>query len=307
MREFIANLDKTNNLEDAIDVADSYSSITDKKLQTTILGYVIENEKDGIEKNNSRGKKIYGLLKTIFLSADTINKIDLTKLLGIPSIYEIENKEMRDDSGRIVQQVYWYGDKDGKTFFPSFINSFSPKEWTVSFNSEWYEIRSKKGNVWVYANRPLDNDANLDDSAQVHLNNYLYENNLQPAVVVHRGHSYWLPRTIKRMAGDAKIVVLGSCGGFKNLNDIIEVNPDAHIISTKEIGAGDINRPILNYLNQTFESGQKLVWKKMWASLTKLFAADSNSSNRDSWENYIPPYKNLGAIFLKGYNNMAQE
>jgi hypothetical protein len=305
MREFIANLDKTNNLEDAIDVADSYSSITDKKLQNTILGYVISNEKDGIEKNNNRGKTIYGLLKTIFLSADTANKIDLTGLLGIPSIYEIENKEMRDDSGRIIQQVYWYGDKDGKTFFPSFINSFSPKEWTVTFNSEWYEIRSKKGNVWVYANRPLDNDANLDDSAQVHLNSYLYENNMQPAVVVHRGHSYWLPRTIKRMAGNAKIVVLGSCGGFKNLNDIIDVNPDAHIISTKEIGAGDINRPILNYLNQTFESGSKLVWKNMWATLTKLFATDPSISIRDSWENYIPPYKNLGAIFLKGYNNMV--
>lgn len=307
MRRFIANLDNTGNLEDAIDVADSYSSITNKKLQSTILGYVISNEQDCIEKNNSRGKTIYGVLKTIFLSADTANKVDLTGLLGIPSIYEIENKEMRDDSGRIIQQVYWYGDKDGKFFFPSFIKSFSPKEWNITSNNEWYEIRSKKGNVWVYANRPLDNDANLDDSAQVHLNNYLAENHLQPAVVVHRGHSYWLPRTINRMAGAAKIVVLGSCGGFKNLNDIIKVNPEAHIISTKEIGAGDINRPILNYLNQTFESGKTLVWKDMWASLTKLFATDANSSIKDSWENYIPPFKNLGAIFLKGYNNMVKQ
>ena len=305
MRGFIANLDNTGNLEDAIDVADSYSSITDKNLQSTILGYVMKNENDCIQKNNTRGKTIYGLLKTIFLSADSTNKIDLTSVLGIPSIYEIENREMRDDSGRIVQQVYWYGDKDGKSFFPSFINSFSPREWTISSNSEWYEIRSKKGNVWVYANRPLDNDANLDDSAQVHLNNYLAENGIQPAVVVHRGHSYWLARTIKRMSGNAKIVMLGSCGGFKNLNDIIEVNPEAHIISTKEIGAGDINRPILNYLNQTFESGNKLVWKNMWASLTKLFATDPNMSIRDSWDNYVPPYKNLGAIFLKGYNNMT--
>lgn len=307
MREFIANLDNTGNLEDAIDVADSYSSITDTRLQSTILGYVMSNEKKCIEKNNARGKTIYGLLKIIFLSADTANKINLTSLLGIPSIYEIENKQMRDDSGRIIQQVYWYGDKDGKTFFPSFINSFSPKEWTITSNSEWYEIRSKKGNVWVFANRPLDNDANLDDSAQIHLNNYLAENYLHPAVVVHRGHSYWLPRTIKRMTGAAKIIVLGSCGGFKNLNDIIEVNPDAHIISTKEIGAGDINRPILNYLNQTFESGKILDWKSMWASLTKLFAADPSTSLRESWESYIPPYKNLGAIFLKGYNNMAKQ
>lgn len=307
MRGFIANLDNTGNLEDAIDVADSYSSITDKKLQNTILNYVMANENSCIEKGNTHGKAIYGLLKTIFLSADTANKVDLTSVLGIPSIYEIGNKDLRDDSGRIIQQVYWYGDKDGKTFFPSFINSFAPRDWIITSNEEWYEIKSRKGNVYVFANRPLDNDANLDDSAQIHLNNYLAANDMHPAVVVHRGHSYWLPRTIKRMAGDARIVVLGSCGGFKNLNDIIGVNPDAHIISTKEIGAGDINRPILNYLNQVFESGQKLVWKNMWSSLTKLFAADPNPAIRESWEDYIPPYKNLGAIFLKGYNNMAQE
>ncbi len=307
MRGFISNLDKTGNLEDAIDVADSYSSITDKKLQSTILGYVIKNENDCIQKNNPRGKTIYGLLKTIFLSADSANHVNLTSVLGIPSIYEIENKDLQDDSGRIIQQVYWYGDKDGKTFFPSFINSFAPKEWVVSSNSEWYEIKSKKGNVWVYANRPLDNDANLDDSAQIHLNNYLDATGLHPAIVVHRGHSYWLPRTIKRMSGNAKIVMLGSCGGYKNLNDIIDVNPQAHIISTKEIGAGDINRPILNYLNQTFESGNTLVWKNMWASLSKLFAADPSASIRESWDDYIPPYKNLGAIFLKGYNNLVEE
>ena len=159
----------------------------------------------------------------------------------------------------------------------------------------------------IFANRPLDNDANLDDSAQIHLNNYLDYNNIHPSVIVHRGHSYWLPRTIKRMAGNAKIVMLGSCGGFKNLNDIIRANPDAHIISTKEIGAGDINRPILNYLNQSFESGSKLVWKNMWASLTKLFTEDPINAIRESWDDYIPPYKNLGAIFLKGYNNLLQE
>lgn len=307
MRGFIANLDKTGNLEDAVDVADSYSSINDQKLLSTILGYVMENEKASMRDNNNRGRVIYGLLKSIFLSADSTTKTDLTSMLGIPSIYEIEAKDLQDDSGRIIQQVYWYGDDDGKAFFPSFISSFSPREWTITPNKEWYEIKSRKSKVWVFANRPLDNDANLDDSAQVHLNDYLAENNLQPAVVVHRGHSYWLPRTIKRMAGNAKIIMLGSCGGYKNLNGIIDINPDAHIISTKEIGTGDINRPILNYLNQTFESGNKLVWKNMWASLTRLFSVDPSRSVRESWEDYIPPYKNLGAIFLKGYNNMTQD
>lgn len=306
MKAFVSRLDKTGNLEDAVDVADAYSSISDIQLQKTILNYVIENEQSSINEDNERGKVIYGLLKSIFLSADSTNKIDLTSVLGIPSIYEIDNKSLRDTSGKIVQQVYWYGDEDGKIYFPAFINSFSPKEWKITPKKEWYEINSLKGNVWIYANRPLDNDANLDDSAQIHLNKYLEDNDLHPSVIVHRGHSYWLPRTIRRMPGEAKIVVLGSCGGYKNLNDIIDSNPDAHIISTKEIGAGEINRPISNYLNQAFESGAAISWKSMWASLTKLFTADQNKTLLESWEDYIPPYKNLGAIFIKAYNKKME-
>lgn len=302
MKAFVANLDKTGNLEDAVDVADSYSSITDKKLLNTILTYTQENEEKNIRENNQRGTLIYGLLKMIMLSADSSNKIDLTEMVGIPSIYEISNKELQDEKGRIVQQVFFYGDEDGKTFFPPFVNSFSPKEWKVTYKKEWVEIESLKGNVFVFANRPLDYDANLDDSAQVHLAAYLKTLGMHPSVVVHRGHSYWLPGTIKRMPEDAKIVVLGSCGGYQNLNQILETCPDAHIVSTKEIGAGDINRPILNYMNQSFISGNTLSWKRMWQTLTKTFSTDPSPSIRESWDDYIPPYKNLGAIFIKAYH-----
>ena len=301
MKAFVANLDKTGNLEDAVDVADSYSSINDKNLLQTILGYVKENEQRSIAENNGRGALIYGLLKTIFLSADSSNHIDLTATVGIPSIYEIAHKELQDAKGRIVQQVFFYGDEDGKTFFPPFLNSFPAKDWTITSKKEWVEIKANKSDVWVFANKPLDYNQNLDDSAQVHLAKHLEANEMQPSVVVHRGHSYWLPGTIKRMPADAKVVVLGSCGGYQNLNQILEVSPDAHIISTKEIGKGDINKPILNYLNQSFLSGQTLGWREMWKSLGNLFGRDPNPEVRESWEDYIPPYRNLGAIFIKAY------
>lgn len=306
MKSFVANLDRGDNLEDAVDVADSYSSIVNKKLQATILSYVQENENKSIADGNARGKIIYGLLKTIFLSADSTNKVDLTTAFGIPSIYEISHRDMQDAKGRIVQQVFFYGDEDGKVFFPPFVNSFSLKDWTISSKKEWVEIKSKKGNVYVFANKPLDYNNNLDDSAQVHLGSYISTLGMKPSVVVHRGHSYWLKGTIDRMPDNAKIVVLGSCGGYQNLNEILEISPDAHIISTKEIGAGDINRPILNYLNQSFLSGNTLSWKMMWASLTKQFNSDPSKVIRESWEDYIPPYKNLGAIFIKAYNKQAE-
>jgi hypothetical protein len=309
MHRFVDNLDKTNDLEDAVDVADSYSSINDKKLQSTILQYVKENETTAINNNNARGTIIYSLLKTIFLSADSANKINLTTEYGIPNIYTVENKQITDDSGRVVQQVFFYGDDDGKKFFPGFVASFGDKAlWQTSVKKEWVEIKSLKGQkVWIFVNRPLDSDKNLDDTAQYHLNSYLSEQGLIPSVVVHRGHSYWLERTLKRMPDDVKIIVLGSCGGYKNLSKILKNSPNAQIISTKEIGAGDINQPIINYLNQNFQNGKTIDWRNMWVSLSKNFSQQSNKALKESWDNYIPPYKNLGAIFIKAYNRKSAE
>lgn len=305
MRGFVANLDN-NNLEDAVDVADAYSSITDKKLLQSMMANVVQNESKAITENNKSAKIIYGLLKTIFLSADEKNNIDIAAQVGIPPVYEVANKYVQDDKGRIVEQVFFYGDKDGKMFYPSFRNSFSAKDWKVTDKKEWMEAKSVKGNVTVFANKPLDNNANLDDTAQVHLGAYLEEQGMKPSVIVHRGHSYWLDRTMSRMPGDAKIVLLGSCGGYQNLNKILEINPDAHIISTKEIGTGDINRPILTYMNDVFSSGADLNWRKMWAGLTKTFSADQSKAVRESWDDYVPPYKNLGAIFIKAYTKKME-
>lgn len=306
MKAFVANLDKSNNLEDAVDVADSYSSIKDKGLLQNILNNVRNNEQRNSNENNNRGKVIYNLLKTIFLSADS-NNVDLTSEIGIPSIYSIDNKYLIDDSSRIIQQVFFYGDEDGKNNYAGFMNSFSAKDWKITTLKEWVEIKSLKGKkVWIYANLPLDSDKNLDDTAQAHLTKYLNKRDISPSIVIHRGHSYWLPGTINRMTGSAKIILLGSCGGYKNLSKILSVCPDAHIISTKEIGKGDINRPIINYLNQALVAGNTLVWKDMWATLTKVFYTDPNKEVRESWDDYIPPYKNLGAIFIKAYNKKME-
>ncbi len=301
-KAFVSNLDNENSLEDATDVADAFSSISDQKLKKTILSYVIDNESIAIAKNNTRGKKVYFLLKNIFLSEMGDKTVDINKATGVESIYDLKKSSLMDDSGRIIQQVFFYGDEDGKAFFPSFLKSFENPGWRIVRKPEWVEIFSTKSKMVVYANLPLNYDANLDDSAQKHLNDYFREKKLKPTIVIHRGHSYWLPGTINRMSESARIVIIGSCGGYKNLSRILEVAPDAQIISTKEIGAGDINRPIMTTLNQTLLAQDKIIWKDLWQNLTKQFDADPNKSIRDTWENYVPPYRNLGAIFIKAYN-----
>src|SRR3954469_13767839 len=123
-------------------------------------------------------------------------------------------------------------------------------EWKVQMNDDWVTITSLKGKpVWIFANKPLLGDDDPDAKAQARLNDYLFDRNLKPTIVIHRGHSYHLQYTLKQLAPSAKIVVLGSCGGYNNLNEVLTVCEDAQIISSKQVGTKTVNEPILQAIN----------------------------------------------------------
>ena len=102
---------------------------------------------------------------------------------------------------------------------------------------------------WIFANRPLYGEDDPDDKAQHHLDDYLYDNKLQPSIYIHRGHSYHVRYTLKQIQPSAKIVILGSCGGYNNLSEVLSISPDAHIISSKQVGTKSVNEPILQAIN----------------------------------------------------------
>ena len=301
MQAFVAKLETSGTLEDAVDVADSYGSITNPQLQQSMLQNVEWNEQRCIKEDNDRGRKIYSLLKTIFLSADPKNGIDLSKEIGIPPIYTVDYNYLADDSGRIIEQVFFYGDKDGKTSFASYLTSFPRNEWKITKKNEWIEIKSIKGKpIWIFANLPLDNVTDKDAHAQKDLIDYLDSKGLRPTIVIHRGHSYHLPYTIEQLPESAKIIMLGSCGGYNNLKAILTYCPDAHIISTKQTGAKDVNKPIIDALDNTLIEGKNIDWRQMWSGLEAYFNKTSRDT-RETFEDYIPPQKNLGALFIKAY------
>lgn len=303
MAAFIRGLDKTadNSLEDAVDVADSYASINEKELRGFLLNEVQTNYESAVQGHNKRGEVIYNLLQTIFASTDTQNHVDLTQQLGIPPIYSVKYNSLTDDNGRVVQQVFFYGDKDGIESYQSFMSSFTGKaDWKVTGNKEWVSITSTKGKpIWIFANKPLDNIQDLDAKAQEDLGTYLEEQNLHPSVVIHRGHSYHVKYTIQQMSPSAKIVILGSCGGYNNLSDVLRISPDAHIISSKQVGTRTVNEPIIRAINEELRGGKDIEWVHLWAGLAKVFNNDPVA--RDRFTDYIPPHKNLGALFIKAY------
>jgi hypothetical protein len=304
MKAFVIRLESTEGLEEAVDVADSYSSIMDK--DTSLAKFIFQEVKWNLERNianrNKRGVVIYNLLKVLFSSADTTNKVDLSSELGIASIYGQDYRALTDDSGRVIQQVFFYGDedKDGQNSFENFMKMFRGKpEWKVAQNEEWVTINSTKGKpVWIYANKPLLGEDDPDARAQAQLNDYLSDNNLKPTIVIHRGHSYHLQYTLKQLAPTAKIVVLGSCGGYNNLNEVLTICEEAHIISSKQVGTKTVNEPILQAINTNLLSGKNIDWVSLWRGLGTKF---TNAASREKFDDYIPPYKNLGAILIKAY------
>ena len=311
MKAFVIGLEKTKNLEDAVDVADSYSSIVDKN--PTLASFVLQeselNLKKNVNENNKRGMVIYQLLKTLFESTDTTKKIDLSAKLGIPPVYSLNYNSLADDSGRVVQQVFFYGDedKDGQNSYINFMGMFRGKsDWRISENSEWVSITSTKGKpVLIYANKPLLGADDPDAKAQAKLNTFLASKNLKPTIVIHRGHSYHLKYTLAQLAPSARIVVLGSCGGYNNLNDVLTICEDAHIISSKQVGTKTVNEPILQAINTNLSGGRNIDWIAIWKELSGRFQHDSGA--RELFDDYIPPYKNLGAIFIKAAKKMGVE
>jgi len=202
-------------------------------------------------------------------------------------------------SGGVIIEQFIYGDEIGPTDFAAFLNTFRNANWKIVSKSQWVEISSTKGKkITIYANKPLDNKRDLDAKAQAALNEYLNKNDLHPTIAIHRGHSYHVRSTIEQLPSSAKVVLLGSCGGFQNLNDVFKACPQSHIIATKQTGTAMVTQPIINMMVDDLREGKDLNWPTMWNALGERF---KDKTSHDKFEDYVPPHKNLGAIFMTAF------
>lgn len=299
MRSFMTDLEKGSDeeLEDAVDVADAYSSIEDFALAKLLTAEVESNYERNKKADNRKGIIVYGLLSALFKGGVQGDE------LGLPPVNYMPYSALVDDSGVVYQQVYFYGDEDGKISFQNFVPAFRDGKWKITTEKYWTRIASTSGKpVVIYANNPLTEPE--DEKAQSELNAYLAKNNIHPTVVIHRGHSYHLPSTIEGLQRETKIVVLGSCGGYHNLGSVIDRSPDAQIISTKQTGTMSINEPLIAALNSHMVAGKDVDWSPMWRSLGEMFAKKGGETNK-RWKDYVPPNKNLGALFIKAYRKLS--
>lgn len=304
MKQFVRNLDKKHgkdSLEDAVDVAGSFGSIKNPDVRKLVIKEVQANLQAAHEDGNAKARNIYQILNTLFLSSDTANGIDVSKELGIAPVYFMPKDQLENSKGRIIVQQFFYGDKGGQFDFQEFMRRFSSDGWKVTNAPEWTVVSSTKGTpISIYSNRPLDEQQGLDDKAQEALKDYLEKEELEPTVVIHRGHSYYLSSTIKQLAPTAKVVMLGSCGAFQSLNEVLRISPEAQIISSRQTGTQNVNISVITGILNTLREGKTLNWVEMWKDLSKKMAKDPEFAD------YVPPYDNLGAVFIMAYKKLQE-
>ena len=312
MTGFINNLQKgkDDELEDAVDVADAFGSITDITLSEFLHAKVKENYELSFIERSKKGIIIYSLLARLFES-NKIAKSDtgasvVSGRLGLPNINKVPFTDLISDSGIVYQQVFFFGDEDGLHSYEHFTDLFrKDKNWKMVTEKYWSVISSTTGSkVVIYANLPLPEPG--DDEAIDSLSDYLAAQGIHPSIMIHRGHSYHLKVSLARLEKQVKIVILGSCGGYHNLALVLDKSPNAHIISSKQTGTKGVNDEILRSLNTTLIAGQDVNWITMWQELEDNFNKKKDQSDKDKFSDYVPPFKNLGAIFIKAYRRMME-
>lgn len=300
---FADHLEEGTQLSEAVDVATTYSSIYNTRIKGWMLEKVEERAAQLKESGSSRGAAIYSILQSIFYSLDTSKHTRLLEELGVRPVDRLPVANLKDSAGRIIVQQFFYGDKGGMEIYQTFLKRFTHPNWKIVKKPYWTEVQAVKGlPVIIYSNLPLDEVNDLDEHAQDSLIVYLQSMGLEPTLSIHRGHSYSLPSTIEKLPYSSQLVLVGSCGGYQRLHDVLESSPDAAIISSKQVGTGQINQLLIDVICEQLRLGKDIYWPGLWKKLEANFTGTSRETFRD----YVPPYQNLGALFIQAYRRAVE-
>ena len=298
---FISGIDKAKEpIREAVAIAEAINATSDpltldlfRKEIKNQIALMRDTQKPEIE-------ILYNLIATTFSQNggdDTWLK-EIEKTYKLSSLSQIKSAELFNQNKLNIQEYFFYNDEDGKTSFTNFLSEYKKGgDWSVEDMGTYVTINSHNNErgIKIYANKP---EAEIDGSEKIA--EELKKQDIKTLVVVHRGHSYHAQETIKRIPTIAKIVSLGSCGGYRNLSAVLEKAPNAHIISTKGTGTKYVNDPLFKMLNEEILSGHDITWSDFWEKARKK-VGDGR------FNDYVAPNKNFGVIFIKAYNEALQK
>ena len=293
---YTSNLEKEqDDLSSIILIAESVSNINDEQLLTVLESNIKQEYERVLAQKNQIGISIYGVLASVVSgNARTENAWykKVSQQFKISPVASLSSAALLSGGKPCVEQMYFYNDDDGRSSYINFINTYKNQTaWRVEDRNSYVHIFSQQGmHVEIFANKP-----EFEENGISAIDAYFQEKDFTPTVIVHRGHSFHTESTLERVPASAKLIFVGSCGGFYKLSIALENAPEAHIISTKQIGTKTVNDVMIFALNENIRNGKDIVWNDFWEKMRDKLG------NNQYFGDYIPPNKNLGAIFIRAY------
>lgn len=279
------------DLGPAVDVADTYGSLENEKVKAIFVKTIKRELRKCIQDQNEHGTKIYGLL--FKLTGGDPNEYTSNYVFNIPALDRVYSSDLFKNDIHI-QQHFFFDDEDGETAFNHWLGLYPVSLYKKEDKGNYVLLSSISGKkMLIYANKPHSEIEGRED-----LKKLFEETGRFPDLIVHRGHSYYIENTLENMNHSNKVAILGSCGGYQNISKAMDNAMDVQIVSTKQVGTLVVNSTLIQEITETIRLGKDLVWLDIWKQIgVKL-------QNNAQFKDYIPPYKNLGAKFIKAYNEL---
>jgi hypothetical protein len=216
-----------------------------------------------------------------------------------PDTRTIAAPELFDTRGRSVHRYYFYDDEDGRKSFASFSEYYQVRGWRCETKDD-YVVFSKSANgrtIELFANQPGSVEKGEEELAAL-----FAKTGRKPVVLIHRGHSYHAPLTLAKLQPDMKLVMLGSCGGYREINTVLSVSPDAQILATQGTGTATVNEPILGAISEALLASPQaaIQWRTIWSRLERQLG-----SNPD-FKKYVAPDRNSAVMFVRALHELER-
>jgi len=251
-------------------------------------------------------KSLYGLLISIVVNRYNISSGDLFEIsrnYPIKSTTFLRSSEMFTEHPENpnlelnVQVHLFYDDKDARASFNSFMSNYpNPKE----ENDHFVIIEQRQGTrvVRMYVSKPANDDIGVTTNY-----NALKQSlgRLPVHMLVHRGHSYHVNDSLPRINENTRLVLLGSCGGYRRVPEVYYRSKGAQIISTSGTGTMSINNPLIRDINQSLLSQDRINWPEFWSRHGRRY---SSGKAAQRWPYYIGPHRNIALNFLNAYHSL---
>jgi hypothetical protein len=201
----------------------------------------------------------------------------------------------------LVKRVFFYDDEDGHASFAHMLTRYRQVPDTVvdESNRSFVVITSKnrrnRRQVVQYLNRPASPEG------QMAIERRMAERGERAPFVVHRGHSYHAEKTLAKLDESARLVFLGSCGGFHNTETVLRASPAAQVIATKGEGTMVVNDALLAMIDGEFLRGQdEIEWKEFWTR-------SGQAIHDRRFDEYVSPADDLISDFARAAIAEEQE